>query len=331
LAQIFGFIINPMEWGLVHLALAVGNAGVAIILFTIIIRFILAPLTIAQLRNARAMARLQPHMAELRRKYGKDRQKLSEETMRLYREHQINPAMGCLPMILQFPVLIGLFYALMHLGSNPKAHQPLSTFLQHDYHYSARVFALFHQHFLWLSHGLGQPDPLYILPILAGVTQWVQSRMMLQPSNDPQQQTMNTMMNFMPLIIVFFALKYASGLSLYWVTSTLIGIIIQYKITGWGLLPRPQWLFRRASTMRPRTTSNKPRAGRSTGGNDRKPITEADTVLKDEPASGSLAEDEMATPAIPTGSSQRSPGPQAGNRRPSNRKRSSRSRGARRT
>jgi hypothetical protein len=103
----------------------------------------------------------------------------------------------------------------------------------------ARVFSLFHANFLWLSHGLGSPDPLYILPILAGVTQWIQSRMMLTQasSNDPQQQMMNTMMNFMPLMIVFFALRYASGLSLYWVTSTTIGIVIQYKITGWGLLP----------------------------------------------------------------------------------------------
>ena len=75
------------------------------------------------------------------------------------------------------------------------------------------------------------------LPILAGLTQWVQSRMMLTKSSDPQQQMMNTMMNFMPLIVVFFATRYASGLSLYWVTSTLIGIAIQYRITGLGLLP----------------------------------------------------------------------------------------------
>src|SRR5207237_926990 len=101
----------------------------------------------------------------------------------------------------------------------------------------SHTFDLFHANFLWLSHGLGKPDPLYILPILAGVTQWIQSRMMLTKAVDQQQQMMNTMMNFMPLMIVFFATQYASGLSLYWVTSTLIGILIQYRITGLGLLP----------------------------------------------------------------------------------------------
>jgi hypothetical protein len=102
---------------------------------------------------------------------------------------------------------------------------------------SARVFDLFHADFLWLSHGLGRPDPFYILPLLAGATQWLQSRMMLTRSTDPQQQMMNTMMNFMPLMIIIFAARYPSGLALYWVTSTVIGILVQYRITGWGLVP----------------------------------------------------------------------------------------------
>jgi YidC/Oxa1 family membrane protein insertase len=260
-AGLFGFIIHPMELGLVWLAAAVGSAGIAIILFTIFVRLILSPLTITQLRNAKAMQRLQPLMAELRQKHGKDRQALSEATMALYKEHKVNPAMGCLPTLLQFPILIGLFYALLHLGSAPTGyphHIVWSKVTCNGHSVSgwvpwlhacyaqqgwavgpAHVFALFHAQFLWLSNGLGMPDPLYILPILAGVTQWIQSRMMLTQasSNDPQQQMMNTMMNFMPLMIVFFALRYASGLSLYWVTSTTIGIIIQYRITGWGLLP----------------------------------------------------------------------------------------------
>ncbi|HEX6506663.1 MAG TPA: YidC/Oxa1 family membrane protein insertase [Chloroflexota bacterium] len=257
--NIFSFIIHPMELGIVWLATSVGSAGIGIILFTIFVRLLLSPLQIAQLRNAKAMQRLQPLMQELRQKHGKDKQKMSEETMKLYREHNVNPAMGCLPTLLQFPILIGLFYALLHLGSSPPGYpQHLNwatvTCNSHPAHtwtawlsgcYSVsgwattpyHVFQLFHANFLWLSNGLGSPDPLYILPILAGITQWVQSRMMLTQSVDPQQQMMNNLMNFMPLMIVFFALRYASGLSLYWVTSTLIGIAIQYKITGWGLLP----------------------------------------------------------------------------------------------
>src|SRR5205085_12312029 len=115
---------------------------------------------------------------------------------------------------------------------------PTPLWLSTVYHHTLQVFDLFHNNFLWLSKGLGKPDPIFILPVLAGVTQWIQSRMMMQRSTDPQQQTMNLLMNFTPLIIIFFATRYASGLSLYWVTSTVIGIAITASITGWGSLPR---------------------------------------------------------------------------------------------
>jgi YidC/Oxa1 family membrane protein insertase len=177
------------------------------------------------------------------------------------------------------PILFGLFYALRHLGQSPTGYpdkvnwaksacdgHQVSNWTQwfhqcYSVHnmpgHADKIFDLFHAQFLWLSNGLGGHDPFYILPLLAGATQWLQSRMMLAKSTDPQQQMMNTMMNFMPLMIVFFALNYASGLSLYWVTSTLIGIAIQYRITGWGLLPRPTQvlaLLRRPSTpSRPST------------------------------------------------------------------------------
>lgn len=257
--NIFAFIIDPMEMGLIWLANQIGSAGIAIIVFTIFVRLVLAPLNILQLKNAKAMQRVQPHLQDLRKKHGKDKQALSQATMELYREHNVNPAMGCLPTLLQFPILIGLFYALRALGQSPNGYPSHTVFkgttcnaihittmpqwMQHCYTLAStsvsphHVFDLFHAQFLWLSSGLGSPDPLYILPVLAGVTQWVQSRMMLTRSTDPQQQMMNSMMNFMPLIIVFFALRYASGLPLYWVTSTLIGILIQYRITGLGLLP----------------------------------------------------------------------------------------------
>jgi len=258
LQSLFGFITYPMELGLVWLAVAVGHAGIGIILFTIFVRLLLSPLQITQLRNAKAMQRVQPMLAELKQKHGKDRQKMTEATMALYKEHKVNPAMGCLPTLVQFPILIGLFYGLIHLGASPLGYpHPNWAGSTCDGHtvsgwnswYQAcyaikngagnakEVFTLFHANFLWLSNGLGRPDPLYILPVLAGVTQWIQSRMMLTRSADPQQQMMNNLMNFMPLMIVFFATRYASGLSLYWVTSTVIGILIQYRITGLGLLP----------------------------------------------------------------------------------------------
>jgi YidC/Oxa1 family membrane protein insertase len=201
------------------------------------------------------MQRLQPLVNELRQKHGKDKQALSQATMALYKEHRVNPALGCLPTLLQIPILFGMFYALSHLGNSVPLKYP-HTCNGHVTHnanqwfrlcYAVKdapsttqhIYNLFHANFLWLSHGLGQPDPLLILPILAGVTQWIQSRMMLTRTTDPQQKMMNSMMNFMPLFIVVFATRYASGLSLYWVTSTVIAIAIQYRITGWGLLPRP--------------------------------------------------------------------------------------------
>ena len=259
MSSIFGFIIHPMELGLIWVAVNVGSAGIGIILFTVFVRLVLSPLNIVQLRSARAMQKLQPHIADLKKKHGKDREALSKATMELYKAHNVNPAMGCLPMLLQFPILIGLFYALRALGSAYSGYpkhfvaknqvcggfhiHTQAQWLAHCYSINgatgnaAKYFDLFHAHFLWLANGLGGHDPLFILPILAGVAQWVQSRMTLTQSVDPQQKMMNQMMNFMPLMIVFFAANYPSGLSLYWVTSTLIGILIQFRITGWGLLP----------------------------------------------------------------------------------------------
>ncbi|HEX8917889.1 MAG TPA: YidC/Oxa1 family membrane protein insertase [Chloroflexota bacterium] len=287
--DIFSFIIHPMELGLTWLAVGVGNAGIGIILFTLFIRLVLSPLQITQLRSSRSMQRLQPMIADLRKKHGKDRVALQQATMELYKEHNVNPAMGCLPTIVQFPILIGLFYALMHLGSTLPARNKFpdkcgswvvhnsTQWYAHCYAVSGvsktvHVYDLFHAQFLWLSNGLGQPDPLFILPILAGVTQWIQSRMMLTNSTDPQQQMMNNMMNFVPFMIVFFALRYASGLSLYWVTSTLIAIVIQYQITGLGLLPRPAALLSRLGssgrtpTRRPTPTkSDRPASKRASG------------------------------------------------------------------
>ena len=309
MGSLFSFISNPFEHVLGAMALIVGSAGIAIILFTIIIRLILAPLQIVQLRSARAMQKLQPQIAELRKKHGKDRQKLTEETMKLYKEYKVNPAMGCLPMLLQFPVLIGLFWALRDLGATPtakatpktlhsfplcwptgavsgklynitpdcwnKIHGVVSStgpasWLTKYYHtalfgstHAQSVYNLFHAQFLWLSNGLGQPDPLYILPVLAGATQWIQSRMMMQQTSDPQQKSMQMLMNFTPLIIVFFALRYPSGLSLYWVTSTTIGILITMRITGWGSVPRVDRMVMARVAPSQALVSQKPKSGGS--------------------------------------------------------------------
>lgn len=209
------FLSDPMVLALKYLAEHMG-AGMAIIVLTVVIRLLLFPLVQIQLRSARNMQALQPHIQEIRKKYGKDRQKVTEETMKLYKEHKVNPASGCLPLLIQMPVLFALYYAL---------YGPLSADPQ------------FQGGFLWIAH-LNQPD--HIIPFLCVITQFVQQKMMTQKSTDPQQQMMNQMMQFMPLMVGFFAWSMPAGLPLYWTVSNVFGAVQQYFITGWGTLPVPE-------------------------------------------------------------------------------------------
>jgi len=249
MSQWFRFISDPMAHALVFLATSIGNAGLAIIIFTVGIKLLLMPLTFQQLRSARAMQALQPKIKELQTKHKGDKQKQTEETMALYKEHKVNPAAGCLPLLLQMPILYGMYGALYALGNTCYAKvtgvcQPDPLFNQ-----------LFTQPFLWLSGhaanpsggvltGLAAPDPLHILPVLCVITQWVQQRMMMNKNQvaDPQQQSMQSMMQFMPLLIGFISWNLAAGLPLYWAVSTLFSIVQQYFITGWGsLMERPSF------------------------------------------------------------------------------------------
>ncbi len=167
------------------------NFGATIIVFTIIIRLVTLPLTMKQLNSSKAMSTLQPKLQELQKKHAKDRQQLSSETMKLYKEHGINP-MGCLgPMIIQLPIWIAVYQAVIRgLGTTPESLLDLSKYL-----YSP---ALLHSmiplnpQFLWLD--LAEPDPSsVILPILVGGSMWLQQKMM-PVSGGPQQKSMNQMM-----------------------------------------------------------------------------------------------------------------------------------------
>ncbi len=211
--------VYAIEWGLARTAEVTGSAGVAIILFTIVIKTLLLPLTIKSVRSTKAMQELQPKIRELQKKYGQDRQRLSAEMMKLYQEHGINPMSGCLPMLLQIPVFFGLYFAIRNLSLS-------------------QVGAWAHG-FLWVPD-LAQPDPLRILPILAGVFQFIQTRMTrpagMRRFEDPQQQMMYSMMLFMPAMVVLFGWNFAAGPVLYWVVSALYSVVQQWLITGWGAM-----------------------------------------------------------------------------------------------
>lgn len=208
----WGAYVDLIEWFLRELTDLTGNVGVAIIIFTIILKTILLPLTVKSIKSTAAMQELQPKIKELQKKYSKDRQKLSEETMRLYQEYQINPAAGCLPLLIQIPIFFGLYAAVSDISRGGGS-------------------------FLWIDN-LATADPYKILPIMAGVFQFIQTKMM-RPANapkvtDPQQAMMNTMMNFMPLMVVVFGWTFAAGAVLYWATQSVYSVIQQWFITGWG-------------------------------------------------------------------------------------------------
>jgi YidC/Oxa1 family membrane protein insertase len=247
------FLVHPLISLLVGAYDLTHDFGLAIVFITIFIRLALYPLFVIQIRNQRAMQELAPAMNELKAKYGSDRQRLGQEQMKLYQERGYNPAMGCLPILLQMPLLIAMYAAFTqapHLTGEtlknvllPFVPNPLT---------GDQTLDLTAHWLPWMvpcppaepgqACGLGAPDPWRILPVLAGATQLVSSVMFqptIQPKTvDPQQKMMQSMQYYFPLLTVVFAWGFPSGLALYWVTSTLFGIVQQYFVSGWGQLPR---------------------------------------------------------------------------------------------
>lgn len=235
-------LLGPMINSLVVLSrVFFSNAGVAIVLFTVLVRVATLPLTLRQLHSTRALSAIQPRLQEIQKKH-KDPKRRSEETMKLYRESGVNP-LGCLwPMVVQFPIWIALFQALRQLlGNTPES---LVGLAQRLYPWSFVHNALpLEERFLWMD--LGQPDP--VMPLLVGITTYVQQKMMTTPSPDPKQQSMNQMMSWMmPLMFAWFTLTVPSGLAVYWTITNIIGIFLAYFVYGhrglsWRqlLLPAP--------------------------------------------------------------------------------------------
>ncbi|MBI4202078.1 MAG: membrane protein insertase YidC [Chloroflexi bacterium] len=235
-------ILNPMQNGLVLLYAFTGqNFGITIIIFTIVVRLITLPLTLKQVRSTKKMSELQPRMAALQRRYGKDRARLSQETMRLYKEAGVNP-LGCLgPMVIQLPIWIGLYISITSLL--PLRPEDLAKLAGHLYGWLPIVNEVIplDSRFLWLD--LAVPDPSPILAIMVGLSMWVLQKMSTPAAGDPRQQSTNRMLLWMlPVMFAFFTISLPSGLPLYWMISNIIGIVIQYFVTGltglWPLFPK---------------------------------------------------------------------------------------------
>ena len=196
------WLAMPMLITLKWLYQYVHNYGIAIIILTILIKLIFWPLGNKSYESMKQMQKLQPKMKELQTKYKGDRQKLSQETMALYKTHKVNPMSGCLPMIIQIPVFFGLYKALLY------------------------AIELRHSPFFWWIQDLSDKDPYYITPIIMGGTMWIQQKM-TPMSGDAMQQKV---MLFMPIIFTFLFLNFPAGLVIYWLLNNVISIGQQYYI-----------------------------------------------------------------------------------------------------
>ena len=236
------FIIEPMTNLLLLIYTLIGqNFGIAIILFTILIRAITWPLTAQQLKGTSGIQELQTdkEWMGIQKKYKGDKEKLAQEQMRIYKERGINPFGSCLPTLIQFPIIIGLYQAIIRsLAATPLSLLNLSRGLYPILDVT-KVIPL-KSTFLWMD--LGRPESIQVfgfaLPVLAiivVITSYIQSKLMTPPPNpggNDQGAAMSGMMSiYMPFLMGYFALTFASGLALYFITSNLLGIA-QYVMMG---------------------------------------------------------------------------------------------------
>lgn len=235
-------ILNPFITLLTLLYSLLGqNVVLAIVVFTILIRIAILPLTAQQQRSTKRMQELQPELKKLQEKYKNDREKLAQEQMALYKEHGVNPFGGCLPLLIQFPILIGLYQAIIFT----LAATPFQLFDLSGRFLLPGLDHLVPLNNMWLGMDLTKPptnNPTWALalPALVLVTTWAQSKLTV-PATPPstsddgrpnQAQAMTqSMTTIMPLMFGFFSLSFSVGLSIYFVVSNLVGIV-QYSMMG---------------------------------------------------------------------------------------------------
>lgn len=203
------YFVYPLSWLIIKVAELLGNKyGISIILVTIMVRLLILPLMIKQIKSTKAMQAIQPEMNRLKEKYSsKDaetQQKLQQETMALFQKHGVNPLAGCLPIFVQMPILIAFYHAIM------------------------RTTEIANHSFLWFD--LGDKDPYFILPLIAGATTFIQQKISMVGQDD--NPTMQMMLYIMPIMIIVFAINFPAALSLYWVVGNIFSIAQTYFIKG---------------------------------------------------------------------------------------------------
>lgn len=201
---------------------------VAVTMVTLLFRLVLTPMQLKQQKSARKQQEMRPKLDELQKKYKDNREKLSQEQMKLYKESGINPASSCLGLLIQFPLMIGLYQAIIRvLAATPLQLLALPSDIYSWIPGMSSLIPL-KSHFLWLD--LALPDPFYIMPVLVVLTAWYYQKLLTPPAADPQSAAMAKQMQIMmPLMTGFFAATYASGLGIYFLISNLVGIL-QYVL-----------------------------------------------------------------------------------------------------
>ncbi len=272
--EIFGNIFNTVFfapivnllvfiWRLLEASNIPGSIGWSIIGLTVVIRALVWPFMAAQLKSAQKMQQLKPHMDALKKKHDKDKQALALAQAALFKEHNYNPAAGCVPALLQIPVFIALYNAISSLFNNQAGLDHINYFL---YNQAWRLTESPDPYWLGLNLAIKPMDSwnsvwlaAILIPVITGVLQFVQSKMMMpatekaavstvvkgqkkeEPSTEDTMATVQSQMVFiMPVMIGYFAYTFPIGLALYWNMFSILGIYQQYLIGGWGGL-RP-WL-----------------------------------------------------------------------------------------
>lgn len=250
IVNIIVFIIRVLEAS--HIP---GALGFSIILLTIGIRFLIWPLMATSMKSAKKMADLKPHLEELKKKHGSDKQALAASQMALYKEHGVNPAGGCLPVLVQIPPMIAIYQVIFAFFEGDKGLSKINSML---YNPDWKLTAIPDLNFFGINLAVKPSDFASVgfwvvfIPVLTGLLQLIQSKMMAPkpvkeyPSDSPKEKkekestedtmaaVQGQMTYFMPVMIGYIAFTFPIGLALYWNTLTLIGIWQQHRIGGWG-------------------------------------------------------------------------------------------------
>ncbi len=258
--NLFGIISRPFGQLLLWLIGLVGNYGAALILFTVIVRLILLPLAVKQQKSMMETQKIQPELAKIREKYKNDKQKLNDEMMNLYKEHNVNPAGGCLPLLIQFPIIIGLFSVIRQpltymynltseqiknladavgyfvekgqLDELQIAHSLTPEILQNA---GLNNIGIIDFNFLGMNlsktpvFGMNTIDILWLIPIFAAITTYLSTKVMSavnqnQNANDSAASTMKMMNMIFPFMTAMFAFQMPAGVGLYWILGNIIQI-----------------------------------------------------------------------------------------------------------